>query len=375
MKSGSVITIGYAKTALEVGSREYKRMLLYAEVLQDFHVIIFTRKSDNLPKVVKAEGVTFYGTNAHNGIGMLLKAVWLGWSIKRKYKNKSWIISSQDPFETSLVGRCLLWWGNAVHQVQLHGDFYDDNKIWQKERITNRIRAWYGLYVLRRAYRIRVVSKRVERSLVELGCKPEAITVLPIAVELKKFLKVGAARKNDYSKVHTFMFAGRLAPEKNLMTLLEAFALLYKRNHRTRLVLLGKGTEKVRLEAYCKDALLEGVVEFIDWTNDVAKEMAKAHTFVLPSSHEGYGLVLVESMAAGLPVIVTDVGCVGELVHHGKEGQVVLPTADELYEAMEKYVSNPQLHSEHAANAYAAAQFIDNEQINYVAKWKDSLVR
>ncbi|MCA9340829.1 MAG: glycosyltransferase, partial [Candidatus Saccharibacteria bacterium] len=225
-----------------------------------------------------------------------------------------------------------------------------------------------------RATRIRTVSTRIARSLTALGIAAEKVTVLPLPLELDTFLAVGKKRSYGTPTTHRFVFVGRLALEKNLTVLLQAFADLYKTHKNVSLELVGKGPEHDKLMAHVAQLGLEQVVKFTPWSEEVATILAGADTFVLPSRHEGHAIVLLEAMAAGLPVVTTDVGCVGELVHDSVQGQVVLPTAPAITEAMTRYVSDPALHRRHAGAAYQTAQTIAARQESYLTEWKVTLM-
>ncbi|MCA9356817.1 hypothetical protein KC872_01270, partial [Candidatus Kaiserbacteria bacterium] len=120
-----LIAIGYAKRALEAGSRERLRMGQYASVLSEYHVIVFTRESEKLPAFQQDGNLFLYGTNAKTRIGMMIEVVKIGRRITKQKQATPWIVSCQDPFETSLVGRLISCGRKAVNHVQIHGDVFN----------------------------------------------------------------------------------------------------------------------------------------------------------------------------------------------------------------------------------------------------------
>lgn len=99
---------------------------------------------------------------------------------------------------------------------------------------------------------------------------------------------------------------GRLSPEKNLPLLLEAFLLLRQQRPELRLALIGEGVERARLEALIEAAGCGDAVRLLGEQANPLAYMRRAAVFVLTSVFEGFGNVLVEAMATGIPVISTD---------------------------------------------------------------------
>ena len=123
-----------------------------------------------------------------------------------------------------------------------------------------------------------------------------------------------------------FLTVGRLAPQKNQMLLLEAFAC-HARPEDT-LVIAGDGPERERLVDRAKAPDLCSRVTFVGHVGDVRSLYANADAFVLSSHYEGAPAVVLEALAAGLPIAATNC-CVSMewLVGHGRFG-VVVPAGD-----------------------------------------------
>ena len=124
-----------------------------------------------------------------------------------------------------------------------------------------------------------------------------------------------------------FTCVGRLEPQKNPLLLLEAFAEL--KDARAHLVLSGDGSLRERIEAYVERHQLGKRVHLIGKQNNVPSILAASDIFALSSNWEGNPLAVMEAMAAGLPVIATEVGGVPELVQSGEQGWLV-PAGDRL---------------------------------------------
>jgi glycosyltransferase involved in cell wall biosynthesis len=126
----------------------------------------------------------------------------------------------------------------------------------------------------------------------------------------------------DDPRLH-LVFVGRLAPVKGLRVLIEALKTHGGRD--VRLTIVGDGTERGALEALA--ASLGNMVRFTGYLSqdEVADLLATADAFALPSFAEGVPVVLMEALAAGLPVIATRITGVPELVEDGVAGFLVSP--------------------------------------------------
>lgn len=116
---------------------------------------------------------------------------------------------------------------------------------------------------------------------------------------------------------------GRLVPDKDYFTLLDAFAQTIKIFKNAKLLFVGDGVLRQELESYCADLGLKNNVIFLGFRQDVAELLGCADIFVLSSLTEGISLALLEAMSAGLPVVATDVGGNPEVVANGDSGFLV----------------------------------------------------
>lgn len=127
--------------------------------------------------------------------------------------------------------------------------------------------------------------------------------------------------------VPVVLSVGRLTVAKDYPTLLLAFSLVIKLRP-VRLLILGEGEERARLETMIRNLGLEDVVCLPGFAKNPYAYMSKAAVFVLSSAWEGFGNVLVEAMAVGTPVISTDCpNGPAEILENGKYGRLV-PVGD-----------------------------------------------
>jgi glycosyltransferase involved in cell wall biosynthesis len=107
---------------------------------------------------------------------------------------------------------------------------------------------------------------------------------------------------------------GRLTKAKNHDLLLTAFAALRSDYANVELIVVGDGPRRTAIEALADDLGIRDVVRFVGMQSDIPKWMNMADLLVLSSTWEGMGLVLIEAMACGTPVLTTRVGGASALV-------------------------------------------------------------
>jgi len=119
------------------------------------------------------------------------------------------------------------------------------------------------------------------------------------------------------------LWVGRLAAEKNLPLLIEAFEAMQQVNPRLKLVVVGDGPERAALQARCPYAILAGSRR----DADLAAHYASADIYLFPSLTETYGNVTPEALASGLAVVAFDYAAAAELIRHGENG-LLAPVGD-----------------------------------------------
>ena len=142
------------------------------------------------------------------------------------------------------------------------------------------------------------------------------------------------------------IFVGRLAAVKGLRVLIEAFAQARQTRPDLHLTLVGDGDDRAMLERLA--APLGDAVHFAGYLSQeaVAAALAEADAFVLPSFAEGLPVVLMEALAAGRPVIATQVAGVSELVEDGVTGFIVPPGDSEtLADRIGRLADDPDLRA------------------------------
>ncbi len=144
------------------------------------------------------------------------------------------------------------------------------------------------------------------------------------------------------------LFVGRLASNKGLLDLLDAFAIVAREHPAARLVVVGEdGGMRSAVESRIRSAGLERSVRLLGHLDDdrlLAAAYREAAVTVLPSEYEAFGLVLLESLAQGTPVIASRVGGIPEVVDDDRAGLLVSPgSVPELSAAIRRLWEDPAL--------------------------------
>ena len=159
--------------------------------------------------------------------------------------------------------------------------------------------------------------------LASLGVKKQKIAVIPNGVDTTKFSPGESTVKAEFKAERLFVYQGRIAPEKNVESLLRAWKQS-QMGAGSKLLIVGDGSLKSSLEPFY------GSESGIIWLGFVADEQRRieilrgADVFILPSLVEGLSLSLLEAMSCGIACLATDVGADGEVLEQG--AGVVLKT-------------------------------------------------
>ncbi len=170
------------------------------------------------------------------------------------------------------------------------------------------------------------VSSALARDVIALGeVEPNRVRVVPNTYDETRFRYV--ERPPGTGRTVRFVSTGSLVPVKGHDILIEAFAQAVRRGLGATLDIVGEGPERVRLErAIAERGLCERVRLLGRLTGDaLVRALEQADVFVLASRREGFGVAIIEAMATGLPVVVTNAGGPSDIVTGESLGTLVPP--------------------------------------------------
>jgi len=190
---------------------------------------------------------------------------------------------------------------------------------------------WMDRFLLRWRTAMIAVSEEVKRDVVaNLRCPPEKVRVLYNGIDLSEY---GTAEPSPALRrelgvpegARVVVMLARLVEQKRHTRLLQALEAIRRELPPTRLLLVGDGKLRAALEAEVRRRGLDDLVTFTGHRTDIPAILALADLSVLTSDREGFSNAIVESLAAGVPVVATDVGGNAEAIVDGESGLLVQP--------------------------------------------------
>lgn len=189
------------------------------------------------------------------------------------------------------------------------------------------------------------------RTLAHQTAPDQAIAVIPNGVDTSRFSP--AASRPERLEILT---VARLIPRKGLSSLIEAMPLLPES---ARLSIAGDGTQRAELEALARRLGVSERVRFLGALPHASlPEIYRASSvFVLPSQNEGMSNTVLEAMASGMPVVLTDTGGTKELLDDGKNGfRIAMNAPDSIAAALRRYLDDPSLIETHGTASRKRAE-------------------
>jgi glycosyltransferase involved in cell wall biosynthesis len=159
-------------------------------------------------------------------------------------------------------------------------------------------------------------SEFTRQSLIEAGVPADRIKLLPLGADVSQFTPVERSTEGKFR----ILFVGGVGQRKGIKYLLEAYRRI--RSNQTELVIAGPlNCSDAVLAPYRNEITLRGRLD----QAAVVREMQSCHVLVLPSVFEGFGLVIPEAMATGMPVIASTHSVGPEMIREGIDGYVLAP--------------------------------------------------
>jgi phosphatidyl-myo-inositol alpha-mannosyltransferase len=194
---------------------------------------------------------------------------------------------------------------------------------------------------------------------------PGDYKVIPNGVDVDRFARaVPIARWQDGTP--NLLFVGRHEPRKGLLELLKAFRLLRRAGYRSRLLVVGSGPQEREARRYVLTRRLGGV-EFLGRVSDDEKAQLfrTADIYVSPATGgESFGIVLLEAMAAGAPIVCSDIHGYKGVVRRRREGLLVQPRKPKaIAAAIAELLDDDELRTRMAANGRIRAEEFSWERV------------
>jgi glycosyltransferase involved in cell wall biosynthesis len=268
----------------------------------------------------------------------LLGGMWRAWTLARRERYD--IVHVHWPMPMALLG----WAARRGHAMPMVTTFYGIELRWVQSRLP--FLKWLVRWAARTSTQAVAISSYTAQELRKFAEVP--IEVIPYTAELPPpAVPSGHARPREAS----ILFVGRLIERKGVAHLIRALGSVRQRTP-ARLIVIGDGPERSRLEQLARDGGLADHVEFRGRVSDeeLRRAYAEADVFVLPAvldarqDTEGLGVVLLEAMNYSVPVIASDIGGITDIVEHEHTGLLVPPGNEvALGSALSRVLTDPTL--------------------------------
>lgn len=208
--------------------------------------------------------------------------------------------------------------------------------------------------------RVIVTSYAMKREIEEHFRLPsEKIDVIPNGIDVSKYevdVKREEVKKrfgiNPDEKI--ILFVGRLVPQKGVEYLIMAAPKIFEQHPDARIIIVGNGWIKDHLLNLASSTKYSHKITFLGFLNDqdLTELTLSSDVLVVPSIYEPFGIVALEGMAAGVPVVASNVGGLAEIIEHGRTGFLAhRENPDSIASGINKILSDPEYAHRLAQNA------------------------
>ncbi len=217
---------------------------------------------------------------------------------------------------------------------------------------------------MQKCHHIVVPSESMAEILREGYGLEDQVTAIPTGINLAPYKTAdrdAVRRRHNWNQDRVVISVGRLAPEKNFETLINAVGRILPRLPDLRLVIIGDGPSRTKLEKLAEKRGLAGRVEFLGTLpySEIPAYLKAADLFGFASITETQGLATMEAQAAGLPVAAVDATGTSDAVTHLREGLLTPNSAAALGNAIEKILTDETLRRRFRAAALEKAATFD----------------
>jgi glycosyltransferase involved in cell wall biosynthesis len=214
-----------------------------------------------------------------------------------------------------------VWFGKPFHNkpflVTIQGsDIYQATRIPLVRFITK--------VMLKKADHVIALSRSLADEIITLGIPFNKISIVPNGVDIEKFFPSTEVRKP------VILFVGSLIERKGIRFLIEAMPNILLRFPEYQLIIIGEGPDYHKLNHLSQELNINKNIKFVGQKpqNEISEWMRRAKVFVLPSTEEGLGVVLLEAIASGTPCVGTRIGGIRDVIP--PEVGILVPPKDPL---------------------------------------------
>ena len=217
------------------------------------------------------------------------------------------------------------------------------------------------------------VSAQIQQSIVKhYRLNKKNVPTIPNGIDLQAPIRKESYHLGEKIKI---LHIGRFEPEKNHRVLISAFGKLKAIFPNTELYLVGDGSLFREIQSVVELRNLSDSVKFCGLVDDIYALMPTCDIFVLPSKWEGMPLTIIEAMACAMPIVASRTGGVPDLIESGISGLLCQPTAESLFQALQKMILSEHLRQTCAEQAFRNCARYSSEEMakKYLLLYKEIL--
>jgi len=236
------------------------------------------------------------------------------------------IINTHFAVPTGPVGAVLSSLFKIPNVLSIHGgDIYDPSKRLSPHRLG--MLRWCVRNVINGATKVVAQSTNTKKNAENIYHARKDIEIIPLGIPMMNFVPTARQDLSMQTERIYIISVGRLVKRKQYDTLIKALNIVRKNGNDVGLILVGEGPERNYLEKLSFELGLSEYISFLGAISDEKKlqYLSKSDIYTLSSLHEGFGIVLLESMLCGLPIIATDIGGQTDIITNEKNG-ILIPT-------------------------------------------------
>lgn len=313
----------------------------------DFHYIYFLPWKDQLVPALEQAGGRVTCLSAANNVAMLFRLVRLIRYIK---ENEIQLLHCHLPW-AGIVGRLAGWWLNIPVLYTEHN----------KQERYHFLTRWLNRITLPLSHRVIAVSEEVARSILAVKGSSFAVDVIKNGVDIDLFSGLDRGSARDALRIpDTSLVVGNVCvfrKQKRLLVWLSLAEQVHREYPEVIFLLVGAGPLAPEVAAHIQANHMQPYVICPGLQTDVRPFLACMDIFMITSEFEGLPVAMLEAMAAGIPVVSTQAGGIGEVVGDGREGFVVpVETPESLLMPLQRLIQDESLRNKLGRNAYQRVQ-------------------
>ncbi|WP_312075172.1 glycosyltransferase [Chryseobacterium sp.] len=187
--------------------------------------------------------------------------------------------------------------------------------------------------------------------------------VIRNAIPIEELKKKSLEFKPDFPQKPIFVSVGRLHSRKGFHKLMNAHSQLLKDGFDHHIYVIGDGEEMANLKKQAQELGVLSSFELLGSLLNPYPYVKNADFFILPSESESWPLIIADSLILQKPIISTNVGGIPEMIEHDKTGSLINYETEEMYDAMKKFMTEPEYVEKIQKNLSDIEKQFDNQQI------------